>query len=488
MKLKSYLIVSHLLVLLTPILTIGILYKLNNEYNKRTEVKNYLAANIELFKYEEMLDNPLLYTQPNRKLTFKEIEESEDVEVILYNQKGKTIYSSIPHYAYMLSVDELYKNLNTVQHTYRTDVLKKPVFSEGQIVGFYQITIPRDNLTTTVKRNFLLSVGCFIMVNVLILAFTIKRLNTRFNKPLKNVIQSMNHYAKGDENVHIYYKATDEIGELCDHFNYMKDEIEKSKNEVAEEQKAKEYMIATISHDLKTPLTAIRAYTEMIKLGNIAEREKYEAALDTVLSKCDYMKDMLDDFLTYKLLSMEYDIELVEVEGEEFCDMLFAGIEGICESKELVLEQVIEVNGDYKVNAKYMARVIDNIVSNAIRHTPENGHIWMGAFSSLESLPEWVEEPCKNALRKYQMPGMWILIKNEGNAILPLEANNLFKPFYQGDEARSKKDHKGAGLGLSICQMIMEKHGGAIEMIPIENIGNIMVCYLPGIVSSGEVT
>ena len=166
--------------------------------------------------------------------------------------------------------------------------------------------------------------------------------------------------------------------------------------------------------------------------------------------------------------------------------MLFSGIEGMCEAKHLQLEQAIEVHDDYLVNVKYMTRVVDNIVSNAIRHTPKGGRIWMGAFSTDAKLPKWINEIGIAALEKYQVAGMWILIINEGTPIEESERKNLFKPFYQGDEARSKKEHKGVGLGLSISKMIMEKHGGAIEVVPIPGMGNMMVCYLQSITLSED--
>ena len=174
------------------------------------------------------------------------------------------------------------------------------------------------------------------------------------------------------------------------------------------------------------------------------------------------------------------------MEGEEFCEMLYSGVEATCRQKNIHVEIQIEAHGNYNVDVKYMTRVIDNIVSNAIRHTDEGGHIWLGAFSTDVILPNWVDIQCKDALDKYSGPGLFLIVKNEGKAISEKDKDNLFKPFYQGDEARSKKEHKGVGLGLSISKMIIEKHKGAIEVIPINEVGNIMVCYLKSTAYRGE--
>lgn len=480
MKLKHYLTISHLLVLITSILGIIIGIEVNASYNQKTEVKDALSARMEFVKYKDILNNPELY---NGKTSISAAINSqvinEEVVITLYNASGITIYSSVPRSERKLSLETLYTDLNEVSYHYNVYTLRKPVFNEdSEVVGFYEISLERPNLIKANRKNMIGTALVTCVLVILICLAVIRRLNIKLSKPLSAVTYSMNEYAKGNTEVYINYKSNDEIGELCRHFNVMKDEIEESKKAVEVEQKAKEYMIATISHDLKTPLTSIRAYTEMLKLANIEDETKKAEYLEIILNKCDYMRDMLDDLLTYNLLSMNYQLVCVEVEGEEFCEMLYSGVEATCQQKNIHVETQIEANGNYKVDVKYMTRVIDNIVSNAIRHTREGGHIWLGAFSTDVRLPDWVDIQCRDILDRYVGPGLFLLVKNEGNPISERDKSNLFKPFYQGDEARSKKEHKGVGLGLSISKMIMEKHRGAIEVVPVSGVGNIMVCYL----------
>lgn len=480
MKLKHYLTISHLLVLVTTILCVIIGIEVNSSYNMRTKVKDDLAARMEFVKYRDILNNPNLYNgKASITAALSDIVLNKEVVITLYSPSGLTIYSSVPGNERKIPIDELYSNLNEVTYQYNIYTLRKAVFNEeSNIIGFYEMSIERQNLREVIQKNTIITMIVLCILVGIIFLIVIKYLNTKFTRPLSAVTHSMNEYAKGNTEVYINYKANDEIGELCKHFNAMKDEIEESKKTVEEEQKAKEYMIATISHDLKTPLTSIRAYTEMLKLTNITDEKKRSEYLEIILSKCDYMRDMLDDLLTYNLLSMNYQLMCVEVEGEEFCEMLYSGVEATCEQKHIHVETQIEAHGNYNVDVKYMTRVIDNIVSNAIRHTAEGRNIWLGAFSTDVVLPDWVDVQCKDALDKYRGPGLFLIVKNEGNTISEKDRENLFKPFYQGDEARSKKEHKGVGLGLSISKMIIEKHKGAIEVIPINGVGNIMVCYL----------
>ncbi|MBE6024205.1 MAG: HAMP domain-containing histidine kinase [Cellulosilyticum sp.] len=480
MKLKHYLTISHFLVLIITLLSIIIGIEVNVAYNRRTRVKDDLSVRMEFIKYREILNNPDLYNgKVNIANALSQIVLDKETIITLYSPAGLTLYSSVVGNERKVSLDNLYSNLNEVTYRYNIYTLKKAVFDEeANIIGFYEMSIERHNLAEITKKNTLITFSVLFLLVGMIFIIVIRRLNIKFSQPLSAVTHSMNEYAKGNTEVYINYKANDEIGELCRHFNAMKDEIEEGKKAVEAEQKAKEYMIATISHDLKTPLTSIRAYTEMLKLSNTTDEVKRRDYLETILSKCDYMRDMLDDLLTYNLLSMNYQLTQVEVEGDEFCEMLYSGVEATCRQKDINVEIQIEAHGNYSVDVKYMTRVIDNIVSNAIRHTKENGNIWLGAFSTDVVLPDWVDVQCADVLDKYRGPGLFLIVKNEGNAISERDRENLFKPFYQGDEARSKKAHKGVGLGLSISKMIIEKHKGAIEVIPINGVGNIMVCYL----------
>lgn len=480
MKLKQYLTISHLMVLVVTFLCIFIGIEINAVYNARTKTKDYLDARMEFTKYTDVLDNPALYNGEIRpEDILKGITQEKNVVVMLYDPTGLTIYSSIPNNEKKIAEDELYSKLNEVTYRYNIYTLKKIVLNQNaQVAGFYELSIERANIKRTIQQNVIISGGMLGVIMIVLFSFIMRIINNRYSKPLLAVTKSMNEYAKGNTDVYINYKAKDEIGELCKHFNDMKEEIEENKSVVEQEQKAKEYMIATISHDLKTPLTSIRAYSEMLKLAGITDEIKKNEYLEIILSKCDYMRDMLDDLLTYNLLSMNYQLVCVEVEGEEFCEMLYSGVEATCEQKHIQVETEIDTYGNYLVDVKYMTRVVDNIVSNAIRHTTDGKRIWLGAFSTGAKLPEWVDEKCKEAMEKYTEPGLFLLVKNEGNAISEKDRENLFKPFYQGDEARSKKEHKGVGLGLSISKMIMEKHKGAIEVIPISGVGNIMMCYL----------
>src|SRR5699024_1525543 len=106
------------------------------------------------------------------------------------------------------------------------------------------------------------------------------------------------------------------------------------------------------------------------------QEEKRESYQRTISEKTDFIKQMLDDLMTYSLLqSSDYNMEVVTVDGEEFFDMLLSDYTALCDQKSIRLQTYSHAPGEYNVNPKQMIRVCDNLMSNAITHTPVHGEI-----------------------------------------------------------------------------------------------------------------
>src|SRR3712207_5709728 len=183
----------------------------------------------------------------------------------------------------------------------------------------------------------------------------------------------MEAYTKGEPTIQFKYNKSDEVGDLINHFNDLKGEIEVNKKEIEKQHKEKEYLIAALSHDLKTPLTAIRAYSEAINRYDNLGEDTIKDYSSIIINKSDYMKKMLEDLLAYTLLTTEEELNLVEVDGEEFLEMLFYGYDELCEKNNIILSKNIDVYGNYYLDVNSMIRVIDNLISNSIRYTKNGG-------------------------------------------------------------------------------------------------------------------
>ena len=466
MKIKNKLIVSYIVAMLAPILGLWILFILVKDFNKEVEFKDYIN-NMKIFeKYSDTLNSVDLYKSPNKKI-LSQIPKQDNIKVVIYDKYGTIIYSSVENYFYFsVSKESLYKNLYDIKQSNKFITLKKPVFEKEEIVGFYEITILRTEwlkgLNSRTAVTIISVVSIFIMTFVMIL----RVINRKINLPIGLLVKSMKKFAIG-ENEEIHYCSNDEIGELILRFDSMKKQIGQKNKELREEQKSKEYMISAVSHDLKTPLTSIRAYTELLKRNDIKECEK-ESYTSIILNKCDYMSSMVENLLMYSVLTTEYEMNLVSVEGEEFFDMLSSGYEEICKTEEVIYIKEVGVKGNYSVDVNQMIRVMDNVISNGVRYTEKGKKLYLGIYSEEFSLSNWINSKVREKLEDIRKDKVVIIVKNEGKGIDNQEIENVFKPFYKADNSRRNTKNSGTGLGLSIVKLIIEKHGGEVMIISEE--------------------
>lgn len=442
-------------------------------YGKEIQVKEYLENISKFEEYEDVLENPELYAKYDGEYKILGEEEKDYMKVRLYDKYGFNLYSSVANdIPFNMDKERLYQGLYEVRQGGKYDSLKRPVYKNGNIVGVYEMTILRTGLIREVNKRTTIAISLFILNFIIVLVIVNKMINRKINRPLNLLVNSMEGFGTG-ENIHINYKSNDEIGELIYYFNNMKDEIEEKNMEIKEQQKSKEYMTAAISHDLKSPLTAIRAYTELLDSRGDLD-DKNNKFRDIILKKCDYMSNMLEDLLTFTLLTRDYKMEFVNVEGQEFFEMLISGYEEVCQRQGLKYESQVKVNGKYRFDVNQMMRVVDNLVSNAIRHSTPGGKISVGAFSEDMDLPDWLDESYKDELESFRKDGAILIVKNNGEEIKEEDMKNILEPFYKADSSRKNIKMSGTGLGLSIVNLIIEKHSGKVKILSHRDKGTVI--------------
>lgn len=463
-----------------PLVAAYILFAWISSYNDEKKVDEYFRKQIDLHEIKTTLNDPSLYTSKVNEEVLEEIT-GEAQFVTLYNAYGLVTYTTDPtiNFAqYNLGKENLFTGLYELKQGYHSYQYKEPVFAGNDLVGVYEVELARDEWVEGVSDRSWWMIGIFITVFLVIYVIVIRFVNKKLNKPITGLMNEMTSYARGETIIETETKP-DEIGELKRHFYSMRKEINKAREEVEKEHEQKEFMIASISHDLKTPLTSIKAYAESLEMGidlTSSERDEYEKV---IVDKADFMKQMLDDLLMYTLLqSSTYEIDLVEVDGVEFFDMLMSGYDAMCKDKQINLETEVTVSGRYFVNPKQMMRVTDNLISNAIKHTNQCGTIHLATISEGE-MPEWLFTFIPNTFDFDHF--VYLIVQNTGKGISASKMEQLFSPLYQVDQARSKRDDHGTGLGLSITKQIIEKHDGKVSIYSQIDEGTCVICRLPKI-------
>lgn len=480
MKIKTWLLLSYLLVMLLPIAAGYGLFAWINSYHQDQNVEEYLDSWLEVQKTEELLQDPSLY-QLNADWKSIDSLANDQISITLYLSSGYMLYSSHPLKPLsFVSKNVLYEDFFKLQRKFGTYIYKEPVFVGNSLVGVYEVELPRDQWTAAVKQRTWLVAALFTVFFLALFIAVALLVNRKLIRPLQLLMEQMASFAKG-KNVAPMPKRNDEIGELAESFAAMQAELESAKQKLAAEQKQKELMIASISHDLKTPLTSIRAYTEALQSGMRSPAEQSEY-YDVIVAKANYMRQMLDDLSMYTLLqSSTYDMEFVAVEGDEFFDMLLSGYQTLCDEKQISLYMQVDVTGEFAVNAKQMMRVVDNLVANAISHTAVEGSIGLSATDA-KVIPSWTYDFVQQAMTADD--GLYLIVQNEGKGVSEQQLTRVFEPLFQADMARTKAGDRGNGLGLSITKQIIEKHGGTVRMVSSEEIGTAIICWLPP--SKGE--
>ncbi|SDL86972.1 HAMP domain-containing sensor histidine kinase [Sediminibacillus halophilus] len=481
MRIKTWLALSYLIVLLLPFAAVYGLYISISHFDRRQDLREFVAARQQMEELETILQEEKLYhIQPREN--YQEIEKAAtgSIRITLYRPDGITLYSSWDdsYAGRLLQVDtsRLYSGLNHLSKHARTYSLKQTVFHDRELTGIYEITLPRDVWIDGVNNRTIMVGGILGLFVVLVYGTVIWLLHRKLTRPLGQLRENMMAFANGEPLNDQWNHSRDEIGELIAHFYQMKKQIERTRQELVQQQQEKQFIVAALSHDLKTPLTVIQAYSESLWGGRLLSEEERLEYAEILFNKIAYMKQLLQDLSLYtSLQSEEKEAEQVLVDGEEFFDMLLNGYEEPCTQNKIKLHTEVCAANTYCLNPGQMMRVVDNVMSNSIRHTPPGKNLWLAVVSSDCPLPEWVFHPFHRELESFWKGGTLLLIQNHGKAIPKELQERIFLPFVQGEDARA---NGSSGLGLSIAKKIIEQHGGKIGLWSEDGYGTLIACWL----------
>jgi two-component system sensor histidine kinase VicK len=224
------------------------------------------------------------------------------------------------------------------------------------------------------------------------------------------------------------------------------------------EERRKEF-VANVSHELRTPLTNVRSYAETLRDSDDIPRETAHSFLDIIINETDRMTHIVQDLLTLSRLdSGNTEMNLSRFDfGDAIESVVRANaLEAKRRSQALTCahEELPLVTGD----RARLEQVMMNVIGNAIKYTPDGGHIAVRAGCGPQSV--------------------WMEVADDGIGIPEKDRGRVFERFYRVDKARSRESG-GTGLGLSIAKEIVERHHGTIALAPHEGPGTTIRMELP---------
>ena len=282
--------------------------------------------------------------------------------------------------------------------------------------------------TTSLIKNQLIYVTLLAILFSIIIALFLSR---RIAKPISDMTKKAEKLAEGNYNVQFTTTGIKEIDELANTLNYLEQEVSKT-------DEYRRDLMANVSHDLKTPLTMIKAYAEMIRDITLDNKEKTKENLNVIIDETDRLNILVNDILELsKLQNNQDNLNIEKFDIVELINDILKRYQIIKETENynLILESPSSII--VKADKKRISQVIYNLINNAINYTGDDLTVTIRITENAKD--------CK------------IEIIDTGKGIDEKDLTNIWNRYYK-KEKNHKRNVVGTGLGLSIVKNILEQH------------------------------
>lgn len=314
------------------------------------------------------------------------------------------------------------------------------------------------NLSDTISswrhtKDILFFMGTVMM---LVMAFFLSQFLNIIFRPLRQISSASTKIANGNYESRLSFQGKDEIASVAHNFNLMAEQVETQIQHLQEIAAQKQQFIDNFSHELRIPLTAIYGYAEYIQKALITEEERYECT-QFIMSECSRLQNMAYQLLDMALLRSD------KMEDEN-CSVvaLFEQSEKVMHvkavKKSIHLYYVKSQNFLIRGNFEQLLILLNNLIDNAIKASQPEGEICVSVY--LEQSRIVVE------------------VEDHGIGMEAEQISHIKEAFYRVDKARSRAAG-GAGLGLSICEKIVQLHHAELTFVSEREKGTIVRLYFP---------
>ncbi|MBQ9233583.1 MAG: HAMP domain-containing histidine kinase [Lachnospiraceae bacterium] len=290
---------------------------------------------------------------------------------------------------------------------------------------------------------FYLLTTCFILLIFLLVYILILR-------PFERLEDFASELSKGNFDAGLKYDRVNMFGEFTWAFDHMRSELKQSREREQEAIDNNKTIIATLSHDIKTPVASIRAYAEGLSENMDSNPERRKRYIDVIMKKCDEVSKVTDDMFIHSLHDLDrLVINKDEIDLKKVINETIDALNG--DKKDIEVKEEIDEFTLHEADSMRIAQVIENIITNARKYAGNSKiEIWSIINNNSES------DDTVNNSNIYELH-----IKDNGQGIPPEDMPFVFDKFYRG---KNKGDKKGAGLGLFIVKYIMEEMGRKVYL------------------------
>lgn len=266
---------------------------------------------------------------------------------------------------------------------------------------------------------------------------------------LRQLAATAQTLADGDLGARVVVQGRDEVARLGLSFNTMAAQLQETDRKREELEQMRRNFIAWTSHDLRTPLTSIRAMVEALHDGIVDDPATVQRYYATIRNDVIGLNNLINDL--FELAQLDAGGLNIETASHSLRDLISDALESfhaLAEQRQIRLDGEVGAGIDQVVmSAPKIGRVVNNLISNALRYTPAGGQVFVRVVQTAVSVQ--------------------VTVQDNGPGFREKDLPHLFEQFYRGEEARSRQTG-GAGLGLAIAQGIVAAHHGRIwaENVP----------------------
>lgn len=309
------------------------------------------------------------------------------------------------------------------------------------------ILVMCPNVIDFISNNYLVSINSvyfIILLGIGTFLFVFLTLVNRKVKYIKFLTKEVKRIKDDGFGKTIEVKGNDELAQLCDSINNMSLELgEKIENEKIME-KNKSELITNVSHDLRTPLTSIIGYVDLLKKNGFQDKDKFKEYIDVIDERTRSLNKLINELFEYtKLTSHDIKLNYSKVEIGSLVEQLVGEYTPIFNREGLEVYKDISSEDIFiNIDVEKIVRVLENLLTNAKKYSLRNDKVLVTLYKEDD---EYVV----------------ISLANKTKNIDKDELNNIFERFYKVDKSRKEQD--SAGLGLSIVKRIVELHNGEVN-------------------------
>ncbi len=387
----------------------------------------------------------------SRRSTYLIVRKDDEIYYTGNKSAADKIFSKLPRYGEAFIADETGYYFNDLEKYVKQIDFR---FSDGSEGSVFVITKMKALISKSLLTDMSIAIICILIFTSMMLTQWIQK--SVFN-PINDLNVAMRKIKEGNFDYALQTDAKGEIGDLYGNYEDMRLRLKESTEEKLDNEKRNKELVSNISHDLKTPITAIKGYVEGIMDGVADTPEKMDKYIKTIYNKANDMDKLINELTTYSGIDnnrIPYNFRRINV-AEYFGDCVEeVGLDLDSKNIELNYSKLVSTDTIVIADPEQIKKVINNIISNSVKYMDKaRGAIDIRILDEADSI--------------------LVEIEDNGKGIAQRDLQKIFERFYRTDASRNSAQG-GSGIGLSIVKKIVEDHGGYIWATSREGEGTCM--------------